>query len=100
VLRSTVSEIRRRRGWISPLQKRRSDFAVGGYLTATALAARLSVGLDWVYYRLKNGLIDMKYLAPHTHQRAWLIKEDLGLIDELRSEVARGRKQGRQVQEH
>ena len=56
--------------------------------------------IKFTEYRLKNGLIDKKYLAPHTHQRVWLIKEHPELIEGLRVAAARRRGQGRQEQEH
>jgi DNA invertase Pin-like site-specific DNA recombinase len=89
VLPSTVQKIRAQHGWVSPLQKRRKDLAVEGYLTATGLAGRLGVGATWVYYRLKRGRIAEKYLAPHVKQHVWLIKDDPELITLLQQEMSR-----------
>lgn len=99
-LPSTVQKIRSQHGWASPLQKRRNDVIMEGYLSPMGLARRLGVGAAWVYYRLKNGRIEEKYLAPHVKQHTWLIKDDAELIAQLQQEFSQRRVQRWKEQEH
>jgi hypothetical protein len=84
----TVKKIRLQNGWMSPLKKCRRDLASDGYLTVSGLAKRLNVGISAIYYRLEKGYIDKRFLAPHSRQHVWLIKDDPELIEQLRLAVS------------
>jgi DNA invertase Pin-like site-specific DNA recombinase len=79
-----VKQVRVAHGWRSILRQSHRALELDGYLTVRGLAARLGVNSGWVYWLLRNGKIESKYIHSEPDSPVWLIRDDPKLIKKLR----------------
>jgi DNA invertase Pin-like site-specific DNA recombinase len=84
----TVMKIRLAHHWHTHLARSRNILELDGYLTIRGLAARLGVERNWIYNRLKRGIIAPHYLTRHPQSQVYLIKDDPALIAQLKQLLA------------
>lgn len=79
-----VQKVRVAHGWRSILRQSHRALELDGYLTVRGLATRLGVNSAWVYWLLRNGKIESKYIHSEPDSPVWLISDDPKLIKKLR----------------
>jgi len=87
----TVQKIRLENGWHSTLAQSRNALELNGYLTIRGLAAQLDLNRDYVYRWVYNQTIDPDYVTRDPQSGVYLIRNDLALIEQLRSRVQKKR---------
>jgi hypothetical protein len=78
-----VQKVRVAHRWHSILSQSRQALEQNGYLTVRGLAARLGVNSAWVYWLLRGGRIESKYIHREPDSLVWLIRDDPKLIEKL-----------------
>jgi DNA invertase Pin-like site-specific DNA recombinase len=79
-----VQKVRVAHGWRSILRESYRALEIGKFLTVRGLAARLGVNREWVYWLIRNGRIESKYIHREPDSPVWLIRDDPKLIKKLR----------------
>ena len=87
VIPETVLKIRHKHGWASRLQACRTAEKVDGMWTVHGLTQELGVQRNWLYYRIRKGLLtepDVIRMPPYGN---YLIRDDAQLLERLRREA-------------
>jgi DNA invertase Pin-like site-specific DNA recombinase len=91
VTAATVQRIRLGCGWQdhpAPSSSQHHLEVIDGYVGTKQLGIRLGVNRSWVYRRIRNGQIDPKYVMRHPQTKAYLVRDDAEVIEQLRNQLA------------
>lgn len=89
VLPLSVKGIRHENGWKRhwvPNRKPRL-YAMEGYLTVSAVAERLGVRHNWVYYRILDETIDSQYVIRHPKFHNFMIQDVPEVMEQLQQRL-------------
>ena len=89
---ATVLRIRNQHHWVSRFYEHRHADKIDGMWTIRGLATELGVRHDWFYNRIRSGFLrepDVMRKPPYGN---YLIRDDVQLIERLRSELKNSRR--------
>jgi hypothetical protein len=92
LLPATVLKIRNQHHWVSRFYEHRHADKIDGMWTIRGLSTELGVRHDWFYNRIRSGFLrepDVMRKPPYGN---YLIRDDVQLIERLRSELKNSRR--------
>jgi DNA invertase Pin-like site-specific DNA recombinase len=92
VLPKTVLRIRKQRHWVSRHHQHRLADQIDGMWTIHGLSNHLGVGRDWFYTRIRSGFLRAPDVIRKPPYGNYLIRDDAELLERLRAEVKRTRR--------
>jgi hypothetical protein len=92
VLPKTVLRIRKQHHWVSRYHQHRLADRIDGMWTIHGLSDHLGVGRDWFYTRIRSGFLREPDVIRKPPYGNYLIRDDAELLERLRAEVKRTRR--------
>ena len=97
VLPKTVLKIRGHHHWVSRYHQHRLADKIDGLWTIHGLSAHLGVPREWFYHRMRSGFLREPDVIRKPPYGNYLMRDDIGLLEQLRAEVTQSRRLRRDV---
>lgn len=97
VLPKTVLKIRCHHHWVSHYHQHRLADKIDGLWTIHGLSAHLGVPREWFYNRIRSGFLREPDVIRKPPYGNYLIRDAIGLLEQLRAEVKQSRRLRRDV---
>lgn len=95
---ATVLKIRGQHHWVSRYHEHRLAGRIEGWWTVHGLAAELGVGRNWIYRRIRRGILKPPALIRRQPYGNFLIQDDPTLLEYLRQQAHPTRGRGAHTQ--